>query len=140
VLGGFGWVLVLWVFWFFVVWLGCCWVKVSNGECTTIDSIWIKRDCYINIPNAFTPDGDGLNDFFEFDFLGATNLDISIWNRWGEAVYVNPNQPNGITGSNGWDGRKGGDLVPVDTYVYQLKVTYFNGLIKEKSGTVTITK
>jgi hypothetical protein len=29
-----------------------------------IDSIWVQRDCYMNVPNAFTPDGDGLNDYF----------------------------------------------------------------------------
>lgn len=118
-------------------------VTVMNADsCFASDTVIIivETEEKSFVPSAFSPNGDGLNDFFEFDFLGATNLDISIWNRWGEAVYVNPNQPNGITGSNGWDGRKGGDLVPVDTYVYQLKVTYFNGLVKEKSGTVTITK
>ncbi|MBK7691937.1 MAG: hypothetical protein IPJ31_12770 [Bacteroidetes bacterium] len=43
---------------------GYYWVKASNGECLTTDSIWVKRDCYLNIPNSFSPDGDGLNDYF----------------------------------------------------------------------------
>ncbi len=92
------------------------------------------------IPTAFTPNGDGLNDRWEFDILGAEKLEVNVFNRWGEKVYSNPNQPNGITGANGWDGTKDGKDAPNDTYVYQLVVTYFDGVTKDISGTVSIMR
>ena len=58
---------------------------------------WTGGECPPNarpqsafIPTAFTPNSDNLNDCFVFDILGATNIDISIFDRWGEKVYENP--------------------------------------------------
>ncbi len=97
------------------------------------------------IPNAFTPNSDNLNDYFEFDILGAKEIEISIFSRWGERVYYNPAQHNGIfNNGDAWNGTKDDKTLPYDTYVYQMKVTYqdgirdFPGLMKEKAGTVTI--
>lgn len=118
-------------------------VTVMNADsCFASDTVVIivEEEEKSFVPSAFSPNADGLNDYFEVDFLGATNINISIWDRWGEPVYINANQPNGITGSNGWDGRKDGKALPNDTYVYSMQVTYFNGLVKEKSGTVTIMR
>jgi gliding motility-associated-like protein len=72
--------------------------------------------------------------------LGATNIEVSIFNRWGERVYYNPAQLNGITGTSGWDGTKSNKPAPVDTYVYQMKITYFDTVSKDISGTVTLMK
>lgn len=90
------------------------------------------------IPTAFTPNGDGLNDRFEFDILGAKRIEMAIFNRWGERVYYNADQQNGITGSNGWDGTIGGKRAPFDTYVYRMVITYFDGIEKTVEGTVAI--
>ncbi len=97
------------------------------------------------IANAFTPNGDGLNDRFEFDILGVDFVEIEIYDRWGHKIYVNAHQPNGITGSNGWDGLIDGKKAPMDTYVWQMTLHYasgidFAGLEVTKSGTVTIMK
>ncbi|HLP22137.1 MAG TPA: gliding motility-associated C-terminal domain-containing protein [Chitinophagales bacterium] len=118
-------------------------VTVINAQgCAVSDTITINVSNELStfIPTGFTPNGDGLNDRFEFDILGATNLDIKIFNRWGQIVYGNATQPNGINGSNGWDGTLNGDPAPNDTYVWQMTITYFDGTTREETGTVTIMR
>lgn len=93
------------------------------------------------IPTAFSPNDDGLNDRFEFDILGATNIDIQIFDRWGSKVYSNASQENGLgISGNGWDGKKNGKFCPYDTYVYQMVITYWNGESKNMNGTINIMK
>ncbi len=118
-------------------------VTVMNADsCYASDTatIIVEVEPSAFIPSAFTPNGDNLNDRFEFDILGATNIDIEIFDRWGHKIYANANQPNGINGQNGWDGKNDGKVMPYDTYVWQMKITYFDGLVKDRSGTVTIMK
>lgn len=118
-------------------------VTVMNADsCYATDTltIFVNNELSKFIPTAFTPNADGLNDTWEFDILGASTLEVSIFNRWGERFYYNPNQPNGITGSNGWDGTKNGKEVPNDTYVYKINVTYFDGVVRSVEGTVTVMR
>jgi len=117
-------------------------MAMNADSCFAYDTISIEVQVQPSafIPSAFTPNNDNLNDRFEFDILGATNIDISIFDRWGEKVYENKNQPNGITNTHGWDGTKDGKALPFDTYVYQMDVTFFDGFIKNMSGTVTIMR
>jgi gliding motility-associated-like protein len=90
-------------------------------------SVTIAKETSIFIPTAFTPNNDGLNDLFVFDILGATTVNVQIWNRWGERVYSNPAQANGMTTTQAWDGKEGGKDVQFDTYTYQFDVTYYDG-------------
>lgn len=118
-------------------------VTVLNADsCTASDTVtvYVENELSTFFPTAMTPNGDGLNDRFEFDILGADKIDITIYDRWGGMVYANPEQPNGITGTNGWDGTKDGKLLPSDTYVYITHVTYFNQAPKDYTGTITIMK
>ncbi len=123
-------------------------VTVMNEDsCTATDTITVYVDNELSefIPSAFTPNNDGLNDRFAFDILGATNLDIKIFNRWGQEVYGDANQQNGLGAGIGWDGNVDGKPAPNDTYVWQLKVTYFGGdpsreSTKETRGTVSIMR
>ncbi len=116
---------------------------MNSDSCFAYDTvtIYVEHEPHHFIPTAFTPNHDGLNDRFEFDILGATNIEISVFERWGSRVYYNAAQQNGIgIAGNGWDGTKDGKLMPYDTYVYQMKVTYFDGVVKDISGTVAIMK
>ncbi len=118
-------------------------VYVMNADsCIASDTLTVTvlNQPSVFIPSAFSPNNDGLNDFFEFDILGATNIEISIFNRWGQRVYYNASQQNGITNSHGWDGNVNGKKAPEDTYVYQMKVTYWDAITKDISGTVTLMK
>jgi len=75
------------------------------------------------LPNAFTPNNDGLNDIFipVGDFFGATNYDFTIWNRWGERVFMTSNL------DEGWNGQRdnSGAHAPPGVYVYVIQ--YIDG-------------
>ncbi len=116
---------------------------VNADSCTASDTVtvYVHNDAGLAfIPTAFTPNGDGLNDRFTFAILGANTIAVSIFDRWGERVYYDPAQPNGVSDSYGWDGTKGGKAAPEDTYVYQLSITYFNNTVRTKAGTITIIR
>ncbi len=70
----------------------------------------------LNIPNAFSPDGDQMNDFFEIKGIESYSpAHVIISNRWGEVVYENMNY------QNEWSGQtKNGQELTNDTYYYQL--------------------
>lgn len=117
---------------------GHYWLAASNGECSTTDSIWIKRDCYLNIPNAFSPDGDGLNDWFlprELLSSGLRAFKMNIFNRWGENIFTTES----IDG-RGWDGKYNGKLQPMGVYVYVIEAEFINGVRKNYQGNVTLVR
>lgn len=118
-------------------------LAATDGDsCLAYDSVTVIVKYAISyfIPTAFSPNADGLNDFFEFDILGAGTIETSVFNRWGERVYYNPAQANGSTGGNAWDGSKSGKKLPADTYVYQLRVKFFDDSYEDLSGTITLMR
>lgn len=117
---------------------GRYWVKASNGSCNIIDSIWIKRDCYINIPNSFSPNGDGLNEYFlprEILSSGLKSFKMDIFNRWGEHIFT-----ASTVDGRGWDGKYNGVAQPVGVYVYVIDVEFENGIKKTYKGNVTLMR
>jgi len=118
-------------------------VTVENADsCFATDTITVYVDNEPGefAPTAFTPNGDGLNDRFALTYLGASKIEVTIFNRWGEQVYYNANQTNSLNAADGWDGTAHGKEAPQDTYVYKVNVTYFNGVVKHKTGTVTLMR
>jgi gliding motility-associated-like protein len=98
--------------------------KVLNGNCEDTAEVKITvHDLFV--PSVITPNGDGKNDYFKIsEFTG--NVDLIIFNRWGNEEYTKANY------LNDWDGRnnKGAEL-PADTYFYILR--FENGKIKKGS-------
>ncbi len=90
------------------------------------------------MPNAFTPNGDGINDdFFGKGFLnGVTNFKMSIWNRWGEMVF-DTNNPN-----DKWNGERqnAGSMSPEGMYIYTVSFTGPRGEVKEFKGFATVVR
>jgi gliding motility-associated-like protein len=84
------------------------------------------------IPNAFSPNGDGISDYFRIESNIYAILDLSIYNHWSQLLY-NSNS------SKGWDGTINGDPAPADTYLYILTI---KGPLGEKihKGYVTLTR
>jgi len=74
---------------------------------------FIVDENIISVPNAFSPDGDGINDFFTmFSSQALESCDVYIYNRWGEQLFYS----NDI--SFAWDGTFNGVLCPADVYTY----------------------
>jgi gliding motility-associated-like protein len=86
---------------------------------TTIDVI-VEPDFAFFIPNAFTPNGDGVNDGFYGAGYGITKYEIWIFDRWGNLIF------NTKDINEAWDGSvqgKGGDLAQIDVYVWKVMLT-----------------
>jgi gliding motility-associated-like protein len=102
--------------------------------------IGIVEDIKIFVPNAFSPNGDGLNECFS---IGGTTGDIIdvfqviIYNRWGSLVYESTvTNPDCV-----WDGRNmNGNFVPGDSYVFRIFGQNFRGARKVYEGIVTVVK
>jgi gliding motility-associated-like protein len=118
-------------------------MAMDGDSCVGFDSVLVtvKGKVEYFIPTAFTPNDDKLNDYFEMDILGAKSIEVTVFNRWGEQVYYNAAQHNGILNNgDAWDGKKSGKVMPYDTYVYQLKISFYNNTTEDKSGTITIVR
>jgi gliding motility-associated-like protein len=98
-------------------------LKVFNNALNCSDSISkplrVLSSCLIAVPTAFTPNGDGLNDFlYPINALKATDLEFKIFNRWGLLVFSSRN------GKEKWDGNVGGKAQPSGVFVWYLKYTH----------------
>lgn len=106
--------------------------------CSTTESVTINKDCYIDIPNAFTPDGDGINDYFfprQLLSSGLSGMQMKIINRWGMVVFESSSM-NG----RGWDGAFNGKPQPQGVYIYIIEVILKNGRSEKYQGNVTLMR
>jgi gliding motility-associated-like protein len=89
----------------------------------------------LDVPNVFTPNGDGSNDVFFLKVANLTDISANIFDRWGNKVY----ESTSSTGNIAWDGTgmSGKDL-PAGTYFYVIKATGKDGMAYEKKGNVSI--
>ncbi len=115
----------------------------NNYGCTATDSINIKTFCegtQVFIPNAFTPDGDGINDILMVRATGIQAVrSFRIFTRWGELIFEKNNfSPNIPT--LGWDGKIRGVTGPAEVYVYTAEVTCDNLQTYIYKGNVSILK
>ena len=111
--------------------------------CNTTDTISIKTFCpnsEIFIPNAFSPDGDGINDIL---FVQGTGIKLiksfKIYSRWGELVFEKTNFLPGDQ-SNGWDGKVRGKPAAQDIFVYICEVICEKGIPATFKGNVAVLK
>lgn len=103
---------------------------------TTI-TIVIDDDYSIYVPNAFTPDGDGINDIFKVESYGFKEFkSFAIFNRWGELLYETQDL------NKGWDGTypNGDKAQSEQVYVYRFTAKRFNGEEVEKIGSVLLLR
>jgi gliding motility-associated-like protein len=101
---------------------------------TTLKYIDVKSDYAIWIPNSFSPNNDGKNDFFYGDGFGFTNYSLTIFDRWGEKIFVS-NDPE-----IGWDGTCNGVESAIDVYVYQLSIVDIFNEPHTYNGRVTLIR
>ena len=99
--------------------LGACPPAIYIFNVSVLDDV-------IEIPNVFTPNGDGVNDFFNYVQVGDGEAEIEIisfeiYNRWGQKVYDN------TTPDTGWDGTHGGKTAVADVYAFVIKLAFAGG-------------
>ncbi|MFC0655368.1 T9SS type B sorting domain-containing protein [Mongoliitalea lutea] len=94
----------------------------------------VKAKEWITIPSAFTPNGDGLNDFFMPKAEGFANFEMSIFNNWGEELFASSRI------ESGWDGTHRGRLLPRGNYMYRISMTMLSGEVIHKSGSFTLIR
>jgi gliding motility-associated-like protein len=119
-------------------------VTTANG-CAQTFEINVLESCFgdfLYVPNAFTPDNDGINDVFQVKGTRVASFELEIWNRWGELVFKTDDI------NDFWDGshRNGDHYSENEVYIYTINYQYFTdeyGSISEfvtKDGFVTLIR
>ncbi len=107
----------------------------SGNGCKVIDSVYVETTANtLLVPNAFTPNGDGLNDYFQIAQINVATINMKVFNRWGQLVFI------GTDVMKGWDGRFNGKPEQNGVYVYQVYVTYLDGSTETRKGNVTLLR
>ncbi|MGZ3901827.1 MAG: T9SS type B sorting domain-containing protein, partial [Bacteroidia bacterium] len=89
----------------------------------------------LEIPNVFTPNGDGSNDLFFLHTTNITSITASIFDRWGNKVY----EVTSETGNIAWDGKnQEGKECPSGTYFYIIKSTGKDAKAYDQKGNVSL--
>jgi len=111
-------------------------VVVTDHNCkdTITKVINVKDEFLLFIPNAFTPNGDGINDTFKPKGLGIKNFSLEIYDRWGSLIFQSGDL------SKDWDGTYKGVLIEDGVYVYRITAIDQNGIRHTKTGHVTLLK
>jgi gliding motility-associated-like protein len=110
-------------------------VSTAQGDCKISDTIYVhvmQKDS-LYIPTAFTPNGDGLNDYFRA--IGtASDYSMMVYNRWGQLVF----QTRSIT--EGWNGRMGEKPQASGVYVFLVRYRNSRGQFLLRKGTVLLIR
>ena len=97
-----------------------------------VKTITVDPDFNIYVPNAFTPNADGLNELFFPVMTGVAKYDISIFDRWGALIFKTADP------QNKWDGNYKGAVCKEDVYIWKIQVSFLNGKKKDLIGHVTL--
>ncbi|TND02582.1 MAG: PDK repeat-containing protein [Bacteroidetes bacterium] len=118
---------------------GLYWVTVDADGCTITDTTYIDGNLgggVLYIPNTFTPNANGLNEFFTGVGSDISYFHMMIFNRWGQLIFETKSL------SPGWDGKYKGQLVQEDVYVWKIEyMTNCTGEVtKHRVGHVMIMR
>ncbi|MBK6343549.1 MAG: gliding motility-associated C-terminal domain-containing protein [Flavobacteriales bacterium] len=89
----------------------------------------------VEVPNVFTPNGDGVNDQFRVDAIGIERIEVTIFNRYGQEVALLQRA------KQAWDGRTfGGEPCSDGTYFWVLEATGFDGVKHSMKGSLMLLR
>ncbi|HNL07359.1 MAG TPA: gliding motility-associated C-terminal domain-containing protein, partial [Chitinophagales bacterium] len=117
-------------------------VTVTDATgCTATDDQIItvyRQNAYI-IPNAFSPNGDNINDYFHITGVNLAEITIEIRDRWGQRVWATSN-PTDL--NEAWDGKYKHNEINAElgVYVYYATITFIDGTEERTKGNVTLVK
>ncbi len=118
--------------------VGTYWVTVGEDHtCTDSVKMDVRDNCDLScfIPNAFSPNGDGSNDFFPPALNGVADYDFEVYSRWGELLYRSQDY------RWGWDGYYMNKLCPESVYLYIIRFTISSSQkVYNFSGTFTLLR
>jgi len=112
-------------------------IQVTTGDLAEIsysNTQQLRQQSRFQIPTAFSPNGDNLNDRFEIKGNIFGTFSLLIYDRWGQTIFRSNSQ------SQGWDGNINGREAPVGVYGYSLTATDATGRQIVKTGTITLVR
>ncbi|MFN8276213.1 MAG: PKD domain-containing protein [Chitinophagales bacterium] len=114
----------------------CLEVYNAGAPCrdTLCDSIYIRFQALLGVPNAFSPNGDGVNDRVYVEGRGIVKLEFRIYNRWGQLVY------HGTDQKEGWDGTYHGEPQEMEVYTYTVDAWLINKQYVPLKGNITLLR
>jgi gliding motility-associated-like protein len=104
----------------------------NDSIMSTSNIITLFKPFSVDIPTAFTPNGDGLNDTFGAKAQGVKEYKMVIYNRFGEVVFTSTDI------EQRWDGTFKGDQAPSGGYVYQVYAKGNEGHGTDRSGKIML--
>ncbi|MBC6365443.1 gliding motility-associated C-terminal domain-containing protein [Algoriphagus sp. AK58] len=107
---------------------GCSTFEINSVLVNTPEEMMV-------IPNAFSPNGDGLNDVFKPKMKGINEINLEIFNSWGEKIHIS----SGIE-STGWDGTYKGQILPAGNFIYKVTYVTWENVQKTQTGGVTLIR
>lgn len=109
----------------------------ATNECGSYTSsiIVTQGDCELKMPNAFTPNNDGVNDLFRVKYPQFIKLfHMTVFNRFGAKVFETYDV------NNGWNGKLNSIDQPIGTYVWTVSLTNNDGIAQTYKGTITLIR
>jgi gliding motility-associated-like protein len=112
-------------------------IRISRPDgCLTVDTIQLRvhSNAQILVPDAFSPNGDGTNDYLDIFILGVKKIHFWVFNRWGQLMFetTDPKQR--------WDGRFQGKPQPLENYVWIAEGETYSGKIIRKRGQTILVR
>lgn len=111
-------------------------ITVTNSCGSTTDEIKVDMGaCYVQMPNAFTPNNDGLNDVFRVKYPEfIKTFSMLIFDRWGNKVFQTTDA------RNGWNGNSNGLTQPSGNYIWNISYTDIEGKTESLKGWVVLIR
>ncbi len=110
-------------------------VLTNSSGCSDVDSSIIRvlsDKLNLEIPNVFTPNGDGINDLFQVKYNAVKSFQANVFNRWGRLIYT----WNSV--SDGWNGKLNNELMPSGIYYYVISGTDIKDQVFQEKGSLTL--
>jgi gliding motility-associated-like protein len=112
-------------------------IKITNDRgCVTVDTIMTRMQFAIDIqvPTAFTPNGDGLNDVLRVLGTNIRSVDFLVYNQWGQKIFESRDQ------RKGWNGKYKFKEQPGTTYTYYVRAVLLDGKVIVKKGNTILLR
>ena len=109
-------------------------VVTNEAGCNDTAEKEVSTEYVYYFPNAFSPNDDGINDFFAGSGFGSKDFKLTVFNRYGQVQFTTSNP------GESWNGKYNGHRVPLGTYIYVASITDFLDNLHELQGAVCVIR